>query len=322
MSDVVVIGSLNIDLVVRVEKFPEPGETIAGSDLQIIPGGKGANQAAAISRLGKSVTMIGRVGRDDFGKQLIDNLALFNVDVCGIQRDATRPTGSALITVDSQGENWIVISPGANAQVDGEDIDQHLSIIRNAGYLLLQFEIPLESVIHAARVAKGFGTKIIVNPAPFMPIPPTLMKEIDVLILNEVEASSLLAREIRDIQSALEAIRLVPPLGPQAVVITLGGDGCVVSDGREVKHIPPYQVPVVDSTAAGDAFIGGFVSGLLDKLSISAAAKFGNTCGALTVTKAGAQTSLPSLNEVRAFLDDFPMSSDKGVSIEEDRRSQ
>jgi len=298
MSDIVVVGSLNIDLVVRVDRFPHPGETIPGGDLFTHSGGKGANQAAAVGRLGTPVSMIGRVGKDDYGRKLLDSLADFGVDTSGVTQDTKKPTGSAVIMVDNKGENSIVVSPGANGQVSQHDIDRNVEIIQKAKYLLLQYEVPLETVFYASKIARKFGVKVILNPAPYKVVEQSFLKTIDFLILNEVESSELLGKDIHDVQSSLDAIKLVPEIGLKTVVITLGSQGCVIADGNQTAHIPSIKVKAIDSTAAGDAFIGGFAYGQFSGRSVLDSARFANACGAVTVTRAGAQPSLPTMDEV------------------------
>ncbi len=176
MSDIVVVGSLNVDLVIRVDRFPYPGETILGGDLFTNSGGKGANQAAAVGRLGTPASMIGRIGKDDYGRKLLGSLMDFNVDTSGVTQDIEKPTGSAVIMVDSKGENSIIVSPGANSQLSQQDIDRNIGIIQKAKYLLLQYEIPVETVFYASEIARKFGVKVILNPAPYKAVEQSLLK--------------------------------------------------------------------------------------------------------------------------------------------------
>jgi ribokinase len=253
--------------------------------------------------------MVGRVGKDDYGRKLLDSLADFCVDPAGVTQDPERPTGSALIIVDSKGENSIVVSPGANSHVSKQDIDRNAEMIQKAKFLLLQYEIPLETVFYAAETARKYGVKVILNPAPYQAVVQTLINHIDFLVLNEVEASALLGKEIHDVPSCLEAIHSIPEIGLKTGVITLGSQGCVVTDGQQTTHISSVKVNAVDSTAAGDAFIGGFACGLLSGRSVWDSARFANVCGAVTVTRAGAQTSLPTMADVTALLNDVPVDS-------------
>lgn len=305
MSDILVIGSLNADLVVRAPRFPKPGETISGEDLQIIPGGKGANQAVAAARQGVSVGMAGRVGKDSFGPFLIDSLKSDQVDVSHVISDEAA-TGTAIIVVDSSGQNSIVLSAGANGQVSTRDIDTlHLE----AKILLLQLEIPIQSVIHAAKWGKEKGVTAILNPAPARDLPNELISGVDHLLPNETELSLLSGVPVKDAASAEKAARVLLERGAQSVIVTLGGNGSLIVNNKTTKHVPSFKVEVVDTTAAGDAFIGGFASALLRGTGLVEAVRYANACGALAVTKFGAQPSLPTKEEVENFVS-FPYGND------------
>ncbi len=302
MTDILVIGSLNADLVVRALHFPAPGETIQGEDLATIPGGKGANQAVAAAKQGARVAIAGRVGRDGFGSTLIENLNDFGVDTTHICRDEQAATGTAMIVVDSNGQNSIVVSPGANGRVTCEDVDAAVPAMENAKILLLQFEIPLETVTCAASLARKKGLRVILNPAPARPVPPELLANVDLLIPNETELSRLSETQVNDIESVEKAARSLLARGVQTVIVTLGEKGALVVQKSRVAHIPAFKVKVVDTTAAGDAFIGGLAAALLRGLELEEAVRCGNAAGALAVTRFGAQTSLPTLDEVQALL--------------------
>ena len=299
MSDILVIGSLNADLVVRAPRFPAPGETISGGDLVTIPGGKGANQAVAAARQGASVSMLGRVGKDNFGDFLLANLQANQVDTALVQRDDAA-TGTAIIVVDANGQNSIVLSPGANGQVRPADVDP-ASLLRPK-LVLLQLEIPLESVIHAAAATRGLGARVLLNPAPARPLPDALVVQTDFLIPNETELSLLTGQPVTDVASAESAARTLLAKGVQTVIVTLGANGALVVTPEQTIHVPPFRVDVVDTTAAGDAFIGGFSAALLRGLSLEEAVRHGNACGALAATKFGAQPSLPTAEEVERFM--------------------
>jgi ribokinase len=298
MPDILVIGSLNADLVVRAPHFPLPGETISGGDLQIIPGGKGANQAVAAARQGASVAMIGRVGKDSFGPFLIESLKSNNVDASHVRVDESA-TGTAIIVVDSNGQNSIVLSAGANGKVSALDID---ALNLEAKVLLLQLEIPLETVIHTAKWGKQKGMIVILNPAPARELPDELIANADYIIPNETELSLLSGVPVTDDASADKAAKVLLSRGAKNVIVTLGSNGALLVSEKQVIHVDAYKVEVIDTTAAGDAFIGGFASALLRGIEIEKAVKYANSCGALAATKFGAQPSLPTKEDVEKFI--------------------
>lgn len=300
MPKILVAGSLNADLVVRAPRFPRPGETISGEDLQVIPGGKGANQAVAAARLGADVSMLGRVGRDNFGDFLINNLKLNKVDTRLVQRDDAS-TGAAIIVVDANGQNSIVLSPGANRKVASTDVER--ASFQDFSLLLLQLEIPTPTVFSAARRAKANGVRILLNPAPAKELPDELIALADFLIPNETELSLLTGREVTDLPSAEAAARKLRERGAQNVIVTLGSKGALIVTAEEVTHVDAFPVNVADTTAAGDAFIGGFATKLLESASsLEDAARYACACGALAATKFGAQPSLPTKKEVERFI--------------------
>jgi len=299
MTNILVVGSLNADLVVRAPRFPQPGETISGEDLQVIPGGKGANQAVAASRLGANVSMLGRVGRDNFGDFLLDNLKANNVDSQLVQRDDAS-TGTATIVVDANGQNSIVLSPGANGKVSSSDVE-HASF-SGFSLLLLQLEIPIPTVLSAAKLAKQNGVRVLLNPAPAKELPDELIALADFIIPNETELSLLTGMEVKDVLSAEKATHILLNKGAQNVLVTLGSKGALLVNGEASTHVETYQVDVVDTTAAGDAFIGGFASVLDSANSLIDAIRYGCGCGALATTKFGAQPSLPTKEEVEKFM--------------------
>jgi ribokinase len=300
MSDILVIGSLNADLVVRSPRFPKPGETISGEDLQIIPGGKGANQAVAAARQGANVAMIGRVGSDSFGPFLIQNLNTNHVDTSHVLTDDSA-TGTAIIIVDVNGQNSIVLSPGANGKVSASDVKPASSL--NPSLTLFQLEIPIPIVLQAARDAKVYGSRVILNPAPAQSLPEELIALADFIIPNETELELLTGRYVQDPSSAEAAAKILLQQGARNVIVTLGGKGALIVTAEKVSHVPSFQVDVVDTTAAGDAFIGGFASKLLDShVDLQRAVRYGCACGAFAVTKFGAQPSLPTQQEIEQFL--------------------
>jgi ribokinase len=285
---------------VQAPRFPKPGETISGGDLQIIPGGKGANQAVAAARQGVSVAMLGRVGNDSFGPGLIENLKQNNVDASRVQTDTQSATGTAIIVVDSNGQNSIVLSPGGNGRVSAADVMN--APFADHRLLLLQLEIPVEAVLAAARRAKESGVHVLLNPAPARPLPDELLSLCDFLVPNESELSLLTGQSVNDIPSAEAAAQTLLGRNLRTVIVTLGANGALIVTNDFTKHVAPFKVDVVDTTAAGDAFIGGFASALLQNEPLEEAVRYGCACGALAATKFGAQPSLPGREEVERFI--------------------
>lgn len=293
---IVVVGSLNMDLVVRSPRHPQPGETLLGTEFHTFPGGKGANQAVAAARLGGQVKMIGRVGADAFGDALIQTLSQDGVDTRHIARLQDAPTGVALITVDAAGQNTIVVVPGANGELSPPDLLAAESAFESASVVVMQLEIPLLTVAYAADLARRHGACVVLNPAPAQPLGTTL-KQVDVLIPNQPEAALLTGAA-----SARDAAKRLRASGVRSVIVTLGEDGVLVVEGETETHLPPHRVSVVDTTAAGDAFVGAFAVALAEGRSTREAAAWGNAAGALAVTRAGAQPSLPTRAELEQFL--------------------
>jgi ribokinase len=305
MPDILVVGSLNADLVVRVPRFPQPGETISGEGLKIIPGGKGANQAVAAARQGTSVAMLGRVGNDSFGPELMDNLKRNQVDSALVQVDPDSATGTAIIVVDASGQNNIILSAGGNGRVSPLDVrDTSFSDYK---LLLLQLEIPIETVLSAAQKAKEKGLRILLNPAPARPLPAELISLSDFILPNETELSLLTGQPVHDIASAEQAAKQLLAGGAQNVIVTLGPNGALIVSSKQVTHVNTYEVDVVDTTAAGDAFIAGFAARLLESDGLPGdvltnAVRYGCACGALATTRFGAQPSLPTRADVENLL--------------------
>ena len=302
--DIVVIGSLNADLVQNVDRLPRPGETIVGSNLQTFSGGKGANQAYAAGRMGAQVSMIGQVGNDGLASLLMESLRSAGVHT-GAVGAADLSTGAAVILVLPDGENLIVISPGANATVTPSLAAQRLGSMREGSYLLSQLEIPIESVQESLAVAKARGATTILDPAPARELSPELLRNVDFLTPNETETMTLLGkRDLRmDVDSDLEvAARKILALGPRSVVLKLGARGCMIATDQGSLRLPGFKVSAVDTTAAGDVFNGAFATALAEGRTVPDAARFANAAGALSVTRPGAQNSVPSRQEVERFL--------------------
>ncbi len=301
MPWVTVVGSLNMDLVVPVPRHPRPGETVLGGDLRRVPGGKGANQAVAAARMGARVRMVGRVGEDAFGRALFEALAREGVDASGVLALADAPTGVALIAVSESGENAIVVSPGANARLGPEDLNP--KDLGDAAVLLLQLEVPPETVAAAARLGRQAGARVVLNAAPAGPLPDALLANLDVLVVNAHEAATLLKAEPpEDPKSALSAARALAQKVP-VVVVTLGERGLVYAGAEGEGHLPAFPVRPVDTTAAGDAFTGALAAGLAEGMGLKPALRLGAAAGALAATRPGAQPSLPPREEAEALLE-------------------
>jgi ribokinase len=303
-AKIAVVGSLNMDLVARSPRIPVPGETIMGSDFHTMPGGKGANQAVAAARLGAQVSMVGCVGQDVFADLLLDNLAAAGVDSTFVSQEANVATGVALITVDDDGQNSIVVTMGANACLSPLKAEAAEPAIAAAKVLLLQLETPLETVMRAAEIARAYGLKVILNPspAPAKPFPAGLLSLVDVLIPNESEASLLTGMPVENQQQAEAATASLREMDVDTVILTLGAQGALLAGQAETKHFPAFEVTPVDTTAAGDAFVGGFSTALAEGKSLAEAIRWGNAAGALATTKLGAQPSLPTRETLAALL--------------------
>lgn len=299
---IIVIGSSNTDMVIRTRKMPRPGETVLGGDFMMNHGGKGANQAVAAAKLGGPTMFIGKVGNDVFGRQTIEMLRGVGIDVSHLGVSETLPSGIALINVDDSGENSIAVASGANADLSAADIDAAEEAIKNAALIITQLESPLETVAHAARLAKKHGVPVILNPAPApaKPLPEELMANIDILIPNETEAEIISGIEITDPASELEAINKIHAMGVKTVIFTLGSDGALVCENGECEKIPSFKVKAVDTTAAGDTFCGALCVALSEGKPIADAVRFANRAASISVTRMGAQQSIPTRDELPA----------------------
>jgi ribokinase len=301
VGDVFVVGSINQDFVLSVERRPTPGETVTDASLATHNGGKGANQAAAAALLGASVTFLGRVGDDGFGGPLIRSLADKGVDTSLVREVPDSSTGTAFITVTPDGENAITVAPGANRRLAAEDIDDASEPIGEARVLVVQMEVQREVVGRAVEVASGNGTRALVNLAPPFEVPRSLLERLDPLVLNEHEAAFLLGASVEGVDGALSAVPELLSLGPISVVVTVGEDGAVFSSGESAKHIAAPSVEVVDTTGGGDAFVGALAARLADDAPLEDAVAYAVRAGSAAVTKAGAQGALPTPEVVEAL---------------------
>ena len=298
---VLVVGSLNMDLVARCELLPRTGQTIFGQDFFTAAGGKGANQAVAAARLGSSVAIAGCVGNDQFGRELLESLATAGVHT-GAVVTTDRPTGTALITVDASGANTIVVISGANMACDNALVDRALANAPRPGILLLQHEIPIAANAHAIREAHAAGWFVILNPAPALAVAPELLPLIDIIAPNETEAAALTGRAIANRADALAAARHLLALGARAALITLGGDGALYCDDSRALHCPAVAVRAVDTTAAGDGYLGALAASLASGQSLPDSLGFASAAAGLAVTRLGAQPSLGTRAEVADFI--------------------
>jgi ribokinase len=292
-----VVGSLNMDLVVNIARHPQIGETILGGKFSTFPGGKGANQAVAAARMGAAVKMIGRVGQDGFGDELRASAAKDGIDIHYVAVDKHEATGVALITVDTLGQNTIVVASEANLALTPQDLHAAKTAFVNADVLVTQLESPLETVSEALSLAQEHGLKVVLNPAPAQLLSAELLSKVDYLIPNEREAMQVVGAE-----TLASAIDQLLGLGVRNLIITLGEKGVLIitSDGR--RQIPAYAVKAIDTVAAGDAFVGAFATGLAEGMNIEEAVHFGNAAAAISVTRHGAQPSLPMRKEINEFL--------------------
>ncbi len=299
---VVVVGSFNMDLVIKTDRRPQKGETLIGEEFGMFIGGKGANQAIAASRLGADVTMIGRLGADLFGDTFFSEFSSENIDTSFVVRDAELGTGVASPVIDADGDNSIIIVPRANMRLDVEDVERASSKIADADVLLLQLEVPIESSKRAAEIAKANGVEIILNPAPACELPDSFLSLIDVLVPNEVETEFLTKVTVADDEGARLAAQVLFEKGISTIVLTLGNRGTLLLTSQRSQLVPAYNVKVVDTTAAGDAFCGALATALASGEHIENAVAFANATGALAVTVLGAAPSMPTAEQVHNFV--------------------
>ncbi|MFH1885034.1 MAG: ribokinase [Planctomycetota bacterium] len=301
-SKIVVVGSSNMDLVVKSPRIPAVGETILGEDFITTPGGKGANQAVAAAKLGAEVYFIAKLGDDVFAEQSLNNFKKEGVNTKYVIQTKEAPSGVALITVDDAGNNVIVVAPGADQMLSPEDVKRAESDITSSGALVAQLEVPLETVEFAAQLANNCGVPFILDPAPAQELRPELLKMVDVLTPNETEAQILTGIEVTNEDSARTAAKKLLEYGVKSVILTMGAKGFLLANDDRMESVPAVKVDAVDATAAGDAFTGSLAVGLAQGKTLADAALFANQVAALSVTKMGAQSSMPTREAVESFV--------------------
>lgn len=294
---ILVIGSSNTDMTIKGERLPVPGETVTGGVFYMGPGGKGANQAVAAARLGGDVAFICKVGRDIFGDSALEGYKKEGIDITHAMR-SDKASGTALILVDDSGENCISVASGANGDLTPEDIDSVADVIRGAGFLILQLEIPAETVLRAAKIAHEAGVYVILNPAPAKKLPEEVFKYISLMTPNQTEAAFMSGIDVKDEASLEKAVEVLHGYGVKDFVVTLGSKGSLVLTSGKAEMIPSQKVKAVDATAAGDTFCGGLCVGLSEGLSLTDAARFATKAAAITVQRMGAQASIPTRDEI------------------------
>jgi len=299
---ILVIGSSNTDMIVKVPEIPHPGQTVLGGEFITAPGGKGANQAVGAARAGGDVTFIARVGDDMFGKRAVEGFQKDGINVDHVFRDSRSPSGVALIFVAASGQNSIAVAPGANAKLSAADVHRSAAAFRGASAVLMQLEIPLNTVTNTAELAARRDVPVILNPAPAQPLPGNLLKRVSILTPNEAEASALSGVEVRDAASAARSAARLQKRGVGTVIITLGARGAFVTSAGMSQLVPGFKVKAVDTTAAGDVFNGALAVALGEGKPLLEAVRFANAAAAISVTRLGAQPSAPTREEIERLL--------------------
>jgi ribokinase len=297
-ASIVIIGSSNTDMVIRADRLPLPGETVLGGTFFMNPGGKGANQAVAAARLDGNVIFICKIGDDIFARKALEVFEEEGIQTKFIIIDRDHPSGVALITVNAEGENCIVVAPGTNGLLTPNDLNQAAPAISRAGIILMQLEIPLETVDYIASTVNK-KIRVVLNPAPARELPDSLLKNISIITPNEIEAGKLTGINIVDKRTAESAAMILQNKGIKTVIITLGSEGAMLLDEDEFMHVPGYPVKAVDTTAAGDVFNGALVVGLSEGMNMKEAVEFSCRAAAISVTRLGAQSSAPFKDELR-----------------------
>ncbi len=300
---IVVFGSINMDMIAQTPHFPQPGETITGTQFITLPGGKGANQAVATAKLGRSTYFVGRLGGDSLGRDLLKRLETFDINTQGVLIDKNTSSGVAMINVDESGENTIIVIPGANGNINESDVIRLEKILLKASLLLLQLEIPLKAVEIAAIEAKKLGVTVMLDPAPASEkIPDSLYPLIDIITPNQTEAAKLVGFPVSDTETLKKAAEQLLQKGVKIVIIKLGQKGAFYATENEEGFVAPTVVKAIDTVGAGDGFNGGVAAALDQGLSLKQALKWGSVVGALTTTQEGAQTALPDLATVEQLI--------------------
>jgi ribokinase len=302
MAEICVVGGINMDLVVQVPHIPRPGETVQGGEAAKFPGGKGSNQAVAVRRLGAAVAMVGQVGADAFGDELLTTLGAAGVEAGGVRRVQGRATGVALIAVAPDGQNSIVVAPGANMAWEDAAVRDAERLAASCRVLVANLEVSPPVIAGVIRSAKRSGATVILNPAPHRRGDEGCFGDVDILVPNEVEAALFAGVAPQSVKDWVEVAGCLRTLGPRTVIVTLAAEGSLIVNDDGAVRIPSFHVPVVDTTAAGDAFVGALAVALLRGLTLREAVRYANACGALAVTRAGAQPSLPTRVEVERLL--------------------
>lgn len=299
---ILVVGSANMDMVVKTRRFPGPGETVFGGEFGMFPGGKGANQAVCCAKLGGNVTFLGKMGKDVLGEKLARSMRKDGVRLGRLKIDPKEPTGIALITVDGRGQNEIVVVSGSNMKLLPADIDREKSVFRRIGVVLLQLETPLPTVARTVHLAREGGVTVILNPAPARHLPAALLRMVDYLTPNETELEQLSGVKCSGNGNIHSAASTLLRAGVKNVLVTLGAKGCLLVNGEGPRFFPSHRVQPVDTTAAGDAFNGALAFSLAVGTALEEAIPFANAVAAFSVTRMGAQSSMPTRREIRNFL--------------------